>query len=148
MDAGRVQENARTTSTEILLDRVTVLRGEFETLAVEIIEDELRARGIQQAEVDAHAAARVGSGLLHYPDGTVIRCTCCPRPATVQKWGWHRLWGWFLPMLLRLFSLCAEHAEQLPTDPHGRTLHYDPGVERRAVRPGCRTLRSSRRPRQ
>ena len=125
MDLDQVRESARSASTEYLLDRVTVYRGDWEGPAVEVIEAELRARGVGQADVEAHAAERERQGLMRHPDGTVVRCDCCPRPATVRQRRWHRLWGWFLPLFPRQFSLCPEHAERLPADPHGRTLHYD-----------------------
>jgi hypothetical protein len=125
MDLARIREDARRTSTENLLDRVTVYRGEMESPAVEVIESELKARGVSNSEVEAHAAMRERDGLLRRPDGSVVRCNFCPRPATAHRWRWHRLWGWFLPLIPRFFHLCKEHDEQLPTDAYGRTLHYD-----------------------
>src|SRR5262245_41428916 len=135
MDLGRIREDARRASTENLLDRVTVYRGEMESPAIDILEAELNARGIRSAEVEAHAAMRERDGLLRHPDGTVVRCNFCTRPATEQRWKWHRLWGWFLPLCPRLFYLCKEHDEQLPTDPHGRPLHYDMGQGERREDP-------------
>jgi len=131
MDLNRIREDARRASTESLLDRVTVYRGEVEVPALGILEAELRSRGVGLTEVDAHAAARERAGLSRHPDGTVIRCHYCFRPATVRRWQWFRLWGWFLPLFPRPFHLCAEHAERPPTDPHGRTLHYDVDQGRR-----------------
>jgi hypothetical protein len=132
MDLARVREDARSSSTENLLDRVTVYRGEIEGPALGVIESELTARGIGSVEVDAHAAMRQREGLSRHADGTVVRCTYCPRPATEHRWKWYKLWGWFLPLFPRFVHLCKEHAERLPTDPHGRTLHYDAG------QPDCR----------
>jgi hypothetical protein len=128
MDLEHIREDARRTSTECLLDRVTVFRAEMESPALGVLESELAARGVSGADVEAHAARRQGDGLLHHPDGAVVRCTVCPRPATARRWSWYRLWGWFLPLFPRLLCLCKEHDEQLPTDPHGRPLHYDTGV--------------------
>jgi hypothetical protein len=125
MDLPRLRDEAGRTSTENLLDRVTVYRAEMESPAVAIIESELRARGVSSAEVEAHAAMREKDGLLRRPDGSLVRCNYCPRPATAHRWGWYRLWGWFLPLLPRYFHLCKEHEGRLPTDAHGRTLHYD-----------------------
>lgn len=135
MDARRVREDARTASTEVLLDRVTVFREEMQGPAIEIMEAELRARGVQQDAVAAHAAARVSAGLVRHPDGTVVRCAYCPRPATVRARRWQRLWGWFLPLFPRQFSLCPEHAAHLPTDPHGRPLRYDPDPDPPRAKP-------------
>jgi hypothetical protein len=126
MDLCQVREVARTASVEFLLDRVTIFRGEIEGPAIEVFEAELRARGIQQAQMDAHAAERASGGLMFHPDRTVVRCAYCARPATVREWRWQRLWGWFLPLFPRRFYLCREHAERLPTDTHGRPLHFDP----------------------
>jgi hypothetical protein len=125
MDLSQFRENARAASTEYLLDRVTVYRTEMEGPAIELVEAELRSRGLTSAEVDAHAAARERDGLLRHPDGTVVRCDYCPRPAVRRRWGWHWLWGWVLPVFPRPFRLCREHAARTPTDPHGRTLHFD-----------------------
>jgi hypothetical protein len=125
MDPARVRESAQAASTEYLLDRVTVFRGELEGPAVAALEAELGARGLGRADVDAHAAGRERAGVLRRPDGTVVRCDYCPRPAARRRWGWHRLWGWFLPLFPRPVHLCGAHAERLPTDPLGRTLRYD-----------------------
>jgi hypothetical protein len=133
MDLVRVCESARAASTEYLLDRVTAFRGELEGPAIAALEAELRARGVGPAEVAAHAAAREREGVLRRADGSVVRCAYCARPASRRRWGWHRLWGWFLPLFPRPFPLCGEHADRLPTDPHGRTLWYDadPGEQYR-----------------
>ena len=60
MDLSQFRENARTASTEYLLDRVTVYRAEMEGPAVDVMEAELRSRGLTRAQVDAHAAAQIG----------------------------------------------------------------------------------------
>ena len=76
LDLDRVRENVRKTSTEDLLDRVTVYRAEMESAALEIINAELEARGVSSAQVDAHAAMREQDALLRHPDGTVVRMSC------------------------------------------------------------------------
>jgi hypothetical protein len=131
MDPARIREHARATSTEYLLDQVTVYRAEMESAAIDVLESELRARGVRSADVDVHKARREEAGLSRHPDGTVIRCTYCPRPAIEQRWRWHRLWGWFLPLFLRLAYVCSEHRERLPTDSQGKTVHYDEGLNER-----------------
>ena len=117
LDLDRVRENVRKTSTEDLLDRVTVYRAEMESAALDIIEAELDARGISTGVVHAHAAMREEQPLLRHPDGTLVRCSVCERPATEQRWRWHRLWGWFLPVFPRFLAFCNEHLEDLPTSP-------------------------------
>src|SRR5690349_17986451 len=102
MDPARVRETARAATTEYLLDRVTVGRGEVEPDAVAIFEAELTARGVTRAEIEAHAADRERGGLVRHPDGTVVRCSFCSRPAVERRWKWHRLWGWFLPLFPRV----------------------------------------------
>lgn len=129
MDLARIREDALGTSTENLLDRVTVYRDETEAAAVELFETELDERGVTKAEIEAHAAMRESDGFLRHEDGSIVRCNYCPRPATEHKWKWHRLWGWFLPMIRRFTHLCKEHDEQLPTDAYGRAMHYDLGQE-------------------
>jgi hypothetical protein len=125
MDLDRIRENARKASIECLLDRVTVYRAEMEGPALEIFESELSARGLGRAEVEAHEARREQGGLLRHPDGTVVRCSFCPRPASEYRQKWHRLWGWFLPLFPKTFSCCKEHLEELPTDAYGRALHHE-----------------------
>jgi hypothetical protein len=51
MDPASIRDDTRRTSTENLLDRVTIYRGETESAAIGIIESELRQRGISGAEV-------------------------------------------------------------------------------------------------
>jgi hypothetical protein len=125
MDVGRIREDAYRTCTENLLDRVTVYQREMEPAAIEVIRSELEARGVGSADIAAHAAMREKAGLSLHPDGTVIRCSYCPRPAIEHRRQWHRIWGWFLPLFPRVVDLCQEHDEQLPMDPYGRPLHYD-----------------------
>ena len=51
-DLERVKANVRQATTEDLLDRVTVYRAGMEDTALEVIEDELRARKLSAAEID------------------------------------------------------------------------------------------------
>jgi hypothetical protein len=131
MHLGQIREDARRASTESLLDRTTIFRREIEGPALDILDAELAARGIGRAELEAHAALREQAGLFCHPDGSVIRCTVCSRPATGRRWKWHRLWGWFVPLFPRIVYLCQEHNDHPPKDPHGRALHYDVNQERR-----------------
>jgi hypothetical protein len=108
-DPGRVIANARKSDTEDLLDRVTVYREGMEPEAVEIIEAELRARGVGQEEIAAHAARHAGEVKVG-EDGVAEKCSYCRRPAVARGWGWQRLWN-VLPVFPRLFRYCQEHRE-------------------------------------
>lgn len=112
-DPERVRENAAGATTEDLLDRVTIFRGDMEPVALDIIEAELWRRGVRQADVDRHEEERRSRAVLTHADGGVRRCAWCERPAVARVWGWHRLWG-KVPLFPRPFDLCAEHA---PSDP-------------------------------
>src|SRR3712207_5269070 len=107
LDLERVRANVRSARKEDLLDRATLYRGGMEPEALEIIEQELRERGGGPADLADHEEQR-RPGLLQGPEGWPIRCLKCPRPAVVQRWGWHRLWG-LLPVFPRRLAYCAEH---------------------------------------
>lgn len=106
-DADRVRANARQAPTEDLLDRVTVYRPGMEPEAVEIIEAELRRRGIEQDAIDAYWADH-GAGLLKDATGTARQCSFCTRPAVWSGLGWQRLWG-KIPLFPRRLYYCEEH---------------------------------------
>jgi hypothetical protein len=105
-DSQKVWLNARQASTEDLLDRITVYRPGMEPEAVEIIEAELRGRGIHQEQVEEHEKNR--GEVIRLADGTAAKCSFCYRPAVTQGWGWHRLWR-KVPVFPRLFYWCEEH---------------------------------------
>src|SRR5438128_4151008 len=88
----RVWHNVRQSSTEDLLDRVTVYRPGLEPEAVEIVEAELRSRGIREKEIEEYALKR-SRDVITLPDGTARECSFCRRPAVAEGWGWHLLWG-------------------------------------------------------
>ena len=106
-DPERVRSNVRQAEDEDLLDRVTVYRSGMEPEALEIIEAELRARGIRGEQIEAHAQERAPE-IIPLPDGTVRPCSFCHRPAVDHGWGWHRLWG-VLPVFPRYYFYCEEH---------------------------------------
>lgn len=106
-DRERVLVNVRQATTEDLLDRVTAYRAGMEPAALEIIEAELRGRGVGRAEIEAHDARRRQEGIFA-PDGVAARCSFCHRPAVAQGWGWHRLWR-LLPLFPRPLRWCSEH---------------------------------------
>src|ERR1700722_9579492 len=107
MNLDRVRANVQAASTEDLLDRATVYRGGMEPEAVAIIDEELRQRGVSPGEVFDHGEQR-REQLLAGPDGQPMRCRHCSRPAIVQEWRWHRLWG-LLPAFPRWVALCEKH---------------------------------------
>jgi hypothetical protein len=103
----RVRANVVAADTEDLLDRATIYRAEMEPLALEIVEEELWRRGITANDREAHDEVRRQTALTR-PDGTVVKCDDCHRPAVVSRWGWHRFWGRW-PLFPRMVSFCADH---------------------------------------
>jgi hypothetical protein len=106
-NAERVRANVGKATTEDLLDRATVYRGGMEPEALDIIDAELRRRGVTPEQVRAHAESRAAAG-VRTKDGPAAQCSFCDRPAVAEGWGWHRLWG-RLPVFPRRFRWCAEH---------------------------------------
>jgi hypothetical protein len=110
LDLEHVRQNARSASTEDLLDRSTVFREQMEPEAVTVFEEELRQRGLSAEQIADHRERRVRA-VAHRPDGTVARCSFCHRPAVAEGWGWHRLWG-RIPTFPRYFYYCEEHRRE------------------------------------
>ncbi len=110
MNLDRVRANVQAASTEDLLDRATVYRDGMEPEALAIIDEELRERGVTPGEIFDHAQQREQQTITGR-DGLALRCCRCSRPAVVQRWRWHRLWG-VLPLFPRWVGLCEEHAEE------------------------------------
>ncbi len=106
-DLERVKRNVRQATTEDLLDRATVYRAGMEPLALEVIDEELRARSITAEQLEAHADQR-RQEITFLPDGTAIRCSFCHRPAVAEGWGWHRMWS-VLPLFPRFYHYCDQH---------------------------------------
>jgi hypothetical protein len=113
-DPERVKKNAQKATTADLLDRVTVYREGMEPEALEIIEAELLARGVDQQAIAEHNR-RTRQEAIMLPDGTAARCSFCHAPAVAEGWGWHRLWG-RLPVFPRIFRYCREHDPGQPED--------------------------------
>jgi hypothetical protein len=101
-DKQRVRENVTRSDTEDLLDRVTIYRADMEPDALYVIEEELRQRGVTAAEIEAHASRREEAGAVSE------RCNFCSRPAVIEHWGWHKLWG-RLPLFPRMLRYCEIH---------------------------------------
>ena len=104
----RVRENVQQASTEDLLDRATVYREALEPEALPVILEELRMRGLTAELLVAHEEAR--REVLCDAAGLPRRCSECSRPAIVQEWGWHQLFG-KVPLFPRLFWRCEEHRQ-------------------------------------
>ena len=104
----RVRDNVRAASTEDLLDRATYFRAGMEPEALELVEQELRRRGVSEEEFRAWGP-REGDQTILLPDGTAARCSFCRRPAVEEEWGWHKLWG-LLPLFPRRVRYCKDHA--------------------------------------
>ncbi len=107
LELDRVRANVRGATTEDLLDRATVYREGMEPEALEIIDAELRTRGVTPEAVAAHEQGRAG-GLVRGPEGQPRTCVKCHRPATWEGWVWGRLW-WVLPLFPRQAACCEEH---------------------------------------
>lgn len=104
----RVRANVAKSSTEDLLDRVTVYRDGMEPDALDLIEAELRRRGIGVETITAHEAGRRAT-MKTDADGQPRLCHACRRPAVVVRWVWFRAWG-LLPLFPLRAGFCAEHA--------------------------------------
>jgi hypothetical protein len=102
----QVLTNARGATTDDLLDRVTVFRAGMEPEALDLFEMELRRRGVTTQQIELHA--RQYENCLRAPDGTALVCSRCRKPALIERWGWHRLWG-VLPVFPRRVRYCNEH---------------------------------------
>ena len=103
----RVRENVRKAATENLLDDATVYREGMEVEALDIIEQELRARGVTREVIAEHERKR-REGTLFDSSGIALKCHKCRRPAVCEGRGWHYLWG-LVPLFRRRFAWCAEH---------------------------------------
>jgi hypothetical protein len=108
LDLNRVRENVTQASTEDLLDRATVYRNGMEAAALEIIDAELRRRGVTPADIHAHWEIKRANVLT--ADQVARRCTFCDRPAVTRCWGFHWLWGRLPTPIPRLYHYCEVHA--------------------------------------
>lgn len=107
LDLKTIAARMRKAETEQLMDRVTVFREEMEPAAVDLIEGELSRRGVTEQQLSDHTQQRE-EYLIRRPDGSVVRCNFCERPAVVQARGWYRILR-FVPLYPRLFSCCGVH---------------------------------------
>jgi hypothetical protein len=107
LNLDRVRANVQAATTEDLLNRATVYRPDMEPQAIDIIEAELRRRGVWPEQIEEHAERREREVVRH-PDGSAAKCSFCHAPAVAQGWGWHRIWG-KIPAFPRFFAFCEEH---------------------------------------
>jgi len=113
-DAQRVWVNVRKSETQDLMNRITVFRSGMEPAAVEIIEEELRNRGVGPEELRAYGDQLAGEVIVR-EDGFTAKCSFCHEPAVVEGWGWHRVWD-KVPLFPRYFYYCREHQPAPPAD--------------------------------
>jgi hypothetical protein len=87
----------------------------MEPPALELIEEELRRRGVTAAQQVDHAMQYLT--VLHDRDGLVLYCDYCEYqvPAVWRGWRWYRYLG-LVPLFPIRVTLCAEHAG-IPTTP-------------------------------
>jgi hypothetical protein len=109
-DLEKVRANVRQAETADLLDRVTIWRDGMEPEAIELIEAELRRRGVQAEELEAHARQRAGNMILR-PDGLPVVCYYCNKPAVSRRWVWGRTRG-IGPPIPRRACVCEEHSRK------------------------------------
>ena len=109
LDLDRVEANVEKATTEDLLDRATVYRNGMEPEALNLIDGELRARGVTEADLMVHRELR--GRTVYAADGLAVKCEKCRRPAVVRRWGWHFIGG-LLPVFPRPHAFCDLH---LPT---------------------------------
>jgi hypothetical protein len=108
LDLDKVRAHVEAASTEDLLDRATVYRAGMEPEALDIIDDELRRRGVGREDVAEHERRRRETMAELGPDWLPVKCCRCHRPAVVQLTRWHRLLG-LVPLFPRRMAYCAEH---------------------------------------
>jgi hypothetical protein len=99
--------NARKADVADLLDRVTAYRLGMEPEALEVLEGELRRRGVSAAEISARQE-ECRQECVFDATGVALTCSRCRRPAVARGWGWHRLWG-RVPVFPEPVRYCKEH---------------------------------------
>jgi hypothetical protein len=113
----KCRADVRKAETIDLFDCVTAYREGMDPQAIEVIEGELRRRGVTRAEIDERVEA-CRRECLFDAAGVALRCSRCRRPAVAEVWGWHRVWRW-VPLFPRRLRLCAEHDPNRSRDCQG-----------------------------
>jgi hypothetical protein len=107
-DPAKLAATLQAADTADLLDRVTAYRPLMEPHAIEVIEAELRRRGVGAAQI-ADRANECQRECLLDATGAAFPCSRCRRPAVAHVVRWHRVWG-LVPVFPRRLRLCREHA--------------------------------------
>jgi hypothetical protein len=137
----KVWINVRKSTTQDLLNRVTVYRSGMEPEAVVIIEKELQSRGVSLDDIDRYTA-RMREVVILHEDGTAAKCIFCYEPAIAEAFGWHRLWG-VVPLFPRRLRYCREHCPkalapaepEAPAEPSPVTTPQTPATESETTSP-------------
>jgi hypothetical protein len=112
LDLKRVRENVAKATTDDLLERVTLYRTGMEPAALDVVETELRRRGVSYGAQEAFGAAHEHD-VVRGPHGSPVRCRRCLHAAVAAEWGWHRLFG-LLPLFPRRYFYCERHRPNKP----------------------------------
>lgn len=103
----RVQENVRQASTEDLLDRATMYSAGMEPDALDMIQNELRDRGVSAADIRRYDQEM--RPIVLFDDRGVARVCCqCRRPAVFVQKEWHQLLG-LIPLFPIQGYYCDRH---------------------------------------
>ena len=114
-DEQKVLMNIRQADTDDLLDRITAYRLGMELDAIEMIERELRDRGISEGEIEDHREA-CERDCIYLPDGTAAMCSFCHKPAVAEGRVWWKIW-WTMPIFPRRVRYCAAHLPAIKEPP-------------------------------
>jgi hypothetical protein len=110
-----IRANVSRATTDDLLDRVTVNREGMEPDALDLIETELRRRGVSYAEQAAFGEARAGA-VVRTANGSPRCCCKCSRVATHRQLTWLRLFK-LIPFFPIRLAYCDEHLPNKPEKP-------------------------------
>ena len=103
----KLQENIRRADTDDLLDRITAYRAGLEPEAIDMIEQELRRRGVSATQIAAQGE-QVERECIFHEAGLAKTCSFCRQPAVYEGWGWHKLFG-LAPLFPRRLRYCKKH---------------------------------------
>jgi hypothetical protein len=103
----KIRANVQAASTDDLLDRATLWRDGMEPAALDLIEAELRCRGVKADELEARSA-RLAGEVISARDGLPALCYRCQKPAIERRWVWGKLWR-LVPLFPRRANVCKEH---------------------------------------
>jgi hypothetical protein len=107
LDLDRVRANVAKATTADLLERATVYRDGMEPAALDLVENELRRRGVSYQEQAAFGEGHQNE-VVRGSDGLPMRCRRCHHAAVELHWGWHRLLG-IVPIFPKRYPYCDRH---------------------------------------